>query len=391
MFESRLFSFEDARKQARRRMPRLVFDYIDGAAGNEKSLKRNIDELEAVCLHPRVLRSVPERELKTDFLGQSFGRPFGVSPMGMCNLACPEADRWLAEAAVEFGMPHCLSAAASSTLEDVRDWAGDQAWFQLYVTGTIEQSMEMVTRAQNAGYKNLVLTVDVPHVARRRRDLKNGFTMPFKMGVRQFVDFALHPVWSLSSLYHGAPSPKNFEAQGGSFDRNASRAAADWGFLDQLREQWTGNLIVKGVMNVADALSVQKAGADAIWVSNHGGRQLDSAPSAISILPKIREALGAEYPLIFDSGVRNGEDIARVLASGADFVMLGRPYLFALGAGGQKGLRSYIDLISQELDVVMAQIGVANIDEIDQTTLATTEHDKDVSESHVTPVLRANS
>lgn len=388
MFDFRIFSFEDARRMARRHLPRLVFDYIDGAAGNEQSNQRNISDLEGVLLHPRVLRAVPERDMKSQVLGQSFERPFGISPMGMCNLACPNADQMLAEAAAEFGMPHCVSAAASSTLEDVRHWAGDRAWFQLYVTGPIEQSMEMVSRAKEAGYETLVLTVDVPHVARRRRDLRNGFTMPFRMGMRQFIDFALHPVWSLSSLYHGAPSPKNFEAQGGAFNRNASRAGADWGFLDQLRERWDGKLVVKGVMNVADALKIQAAGADAVWVSNHGGRQLDSAPSAISVLPKIRAAVGPSFPLIFDSGVRNGEDIARVLASGADFVMLGRPFLFALGANGKKGLRSYIDLISQELDVVMAQIGVASISEIDEGTLASDQIEIEEAEPRIATAVR---
>ncbi len=362
MAGARVYSTDDARRLARRRLPKLVFDYIDGAAGDESGAGRNRSDLSAVQLMPRALRANPKRSLVTKFLGREFRLPFGVAPMGLCNLARPGADQMISEVTGEFNAPHCLSAAASSTLEDVHGWAGDRAWFQLYISANVDQSLAMVERARQANYDVLVFTVDVPEVARRRRDMRNGFKVPFRIGPRQFVDFALKPAWSLPMLFNGPPSPRNFEVEGGAFDRLATRAWPDWDFLDLLREKWPGKLIVKGVLNPEDALRVQKSGADAVWVSNHGGRQLESAPSTISMLPIIREQVGPDFPLIVDSGLRSGEDIARVLASGADFAMMGRPMLYAVAGAGKQGLREYFELISSELDVVMAQLGVEDIE-----------------------------
>jgi isopentenyl diphosphate isomerase/L-lactate dehydrogenase-like FMN-dependent dehydrogenase len=224
----------------------------------------------------------------------------------------------------------------------------------------------MADRARVAGYETLVLTVDVPQVSRRVRDLRNGFTVPFAMTPRAFFDFASHPRWSLATLAAGAPRPMNFSdgSGGNSFDRGASRSGADWAFLEILRERWPGTLIVKGVTSPSDARRIRGFGADAIYVSNHGGRQLDSVPPAMRLLPLIRDAVGADFPLLFDSGVRNGEDIVKALALGADFVMIGRPALFALGAEGARGLNALLDCFARDIDVVMAQLGVTTIDQI---------------------------
>ena len=243
---------------------------------------------------------------------------------------------------------------------------GALAWFQLYVTGTLDAAWQLVDRAESAGYQVLILTVDVPRVAPRPRDQRNGFTMPFRIGPRQFMDFALHPHWSLASLLAGMPGPANFNnAPGGrGFDRHASRAGANWAFLDQLRRRWKGKLIVKGVLSPDDAQRIQAAGADAVYVSNHGGRQLDSAPAAITALAQVRAAVGPDFPLVFDSGVRSGEDILKALACGADLVMLGRPLLYALGADGARGLTSLLDALVNELGVAMAQLGLADVADI---------------------------
>ena len=209
------------------------------------------------------------------------------------------------------------------------------------------------------------MTVDVPVVSRRVRDLRNGFIVPFKIGLKQFVDFSLHPHWSLSTLFKGIPEPKNFRhGSKNRFDRNASRAGANWEFLDALREKWKGNLIVKGIMDTDDASRVQNAGVDAIWVSNHGGRQLDSSPPALSALPKIRNTVGPNLPIIFDSGARNGEDVVKALALGANFVMLGRPIMMALAASSKKGLNDYLSLLKDEIGVVMAQLGINDLEKI---------------------------
>jgi len=285
-------------------------------------------------------------------------------------LSHPQADNYLAQAAVARNLPVCLSSAASMTLEEMRRRAGGNAWFQLYASPSLERTLDLVSRAANAGYETLVLTVDVPQVSRRIRDLRNGFQVPFHLGMRQILDFAVHPRWSLSTLYHGVPRMANFDAaSGNAFDRTGSRAAADWHFLDKLRALWKGNLVVKGVTSTDDAQRIQSAGADAIWVSNHGGRQLDSAPASIAVLPEIRAAVGPGTALLMDSGVRYGEDVVKALALGADLVMLGRPLLFAMGADGQRGLNDLLDELSEQISFAMAQIGVCTLDEISRHNL----------------------
>ncbi|MBT5255999.1 MAG: alpha-hydroxy-acid oxidizing protein [Alphaproteobacteria bacterium] len=370
-----VISTDDAYLHARRRLPKIIFDFIEGAAGREQATERNQKRFDNIILQPRVMGDVAQRSLETSFLGRSYSVPFGIAPMGMCNLAWPHADKHLARVAQQAGMPVCLSTAGSSTIEDMYGWGGENTWFQLYVTQSTDMALELVERARIAGYDTLILTVDVPEVSRRIRDLRNGFKAPFHIGPKQAFDFATHPRWSLSTMLAGAPSPRNFETDGKQtkFDRNASRAGADWAFLDRLRKIWKGRLIIKGITEPSDAVRVKEAGADAIYVSNHGGRQLDSAPATIDILPLIRAAVGPDYPLIFDSGVRNGDDIIKALAYGADFVMLGRPFMFALGADAEKGVRSLVRVLADEISVSMAQIGVNNIASLTNDVVVKTE------------------
>jgi L-lactate dehydrogenase (cytochrome) len=364
--KSQVFSTEDARRLARQRLPHLVFDFVEGGAGREIGMARNVSCFDTIQLQPRVMADVAERSLATSFMGQDYNVPFGIAPMGMCNLAHPKADRSMAELATRTGFPLCLSSAASTSIEDMGRMAGTRAWFQLYFNTSTQISLAMVERALAAGYETLVLTVDVPQVSRRVRDLRNGFAMPFRMTPRAFLDFATHPRWSLQRLVAGAPQPMNFVDSKGvpKFDRGASRSGADWSFLQVLRDAWPGKLIVKGVTSPLDARRVSSLGADAIYVSNHGGRQLDSVPPAIRLLPLIRDAVGPDFPLLFDSGVRNGEDIVKALALGANFVMIGRPALFALGGEGAKGLNALFQCFAEDISVVMAQLGVRTIDQL---------------------------
>lgn len=363
-----IFCVEDARILARRRLPRLVFDFIEGSAGREVAAARNLAAFDALKLQPRVMGGAGARTLTTRFLGQSYDIPFGIAPMGMCNLSCPRADMLIAEAAIRYGFPVSLSSGASSSIEDMRKWAGERAWFQLYFSQSSDASLALAERAARAGYETLILTVDTPQLTRRPRDQRNGFKVPFRIGPAQFFDFAAHPRWSLSTLWHGVPTTKNFPSQAG-FDRNASRAGADWSFLKKLRALWGGSLIVKGVCSVEDALRIRDNGADAIYVSNHGGRQLDSAPAAITVLPMIRAALGPSFPLLFDSGLRSGEDVIKALALGANYAMLGRAALFALAADGARGLHTLIQQFSEDIGVAMAQIGVTRIEQITENVL----------------------
>ncbi len=367
---AKIFTVEDARLRARRRLPRMMFDYIDGAAGYERLVQENIDAYRQIKLLPRALVNVENRSLTKHFLDTDWGLPFGIAPMGMCNLAWPGADEMLAKAATRYNLPLALSTMASSTIEQTYERAGSNAWFQFYVSGDKDNAMKLVDRAAAAGYTKLIFTVDVPHVAPRVRDLRNGFKAPLKIGLRQFIDFALHPGWSIGSLINGAPSLANVEtAKDGQFKRESGRGAIDWEFLDYLRQYWPHTLIIKGVLSVDDAVRLQQAGADAIYVSNHGGRQLDSAPTSLEVLPHMRKALGTDYPLIIDSGIRDGESIIKALALGADFVMMGRPFSYAIGADGQNGLNTVIDLISEQISAAMAQIGLKDINAIDHSVL----------------------
>ena len=368
------FSVREFQAKARQNMPRMVFDALDGATGNETASRRNTTAFEDVCLQGRVLVNVEDRSLKTRFLEKEWQMPFGVAPMGMGNLFWPGADQVLARAARDRGFPLGVSTMSSTSLEEVLDQSDGNAWFQLYAGESDALTQGLVSRAAQAGYRTLILTADVPALAPRRRDQHNGFTVPFRLKPKQLIDFCLHPRWSLMTLMRGIPKPRNILVQESrepstsetGFRREAGRGRFDWRFLSQLRSQWPHQLVLKGVMSPEDAKMAVTAGVDAVYVSNHGGRQLDSAPAAISVLPKVREALGPDFPLIFDSGVRSGEDIARALASGADFVMVGRPALYALGAGGSSGFDALLQLLINELSTVMAQLGCRYTHELNE-------------------------
>ena len=346
-------------------LPRMIFDFIEGGAGRELAVARNQNRFDEILLQPRVLEEVSARSLSTSILNYNFDVPFGIAPMGMCNLVHHDADKIMCEVARAKNLPFCVSSASSTSLETVKNDTGVNSWFQLYMGNSLEHYMSLIDRAKEAGYQTLVLTVDVPQVSRRTRDLRNGFKVPFKIGLSQFIDFAMHPSWSLNKILHGTPRPRNYDGyEGVKFDRYASRAGLNWDLLSQLRDTWKGNLIVKGVTSPSDAQKIVSYGVDAIYVSNHGGRQLDSVPAAIDLLPSIRDTVGREFPIIFDSGIRGGEDALKALALGANFVMLGRPVLHAIGADGKKGLTSLFDAISEDIRVGLAQLGLKTIQQI---------------------------
>jgi len=367
----KLFSVADARAAAKWRMPKMIFDYVDGAAGSEISCAQNSEMLDRMRLLPRVLINVEGRRLAKSLLGREWGLPFGIACMGMCNLTWPGADKMLAAAAVKYRMPVCLSTMASSSIESMRQQAGENAWFQLYVGQSEEIGFDMVRRAEAAGYDTLLLTVDVPMIAPRPREQRNGFQAPIKIGPKPFLDFATHPQWSIRTLLTGVPALANNQQNnaGEKFVRNESRGKVDWGFLDRLRQRWKGKLIVKGVLSAQDAVRIRDADVDAVYVSNHGGRQLDSAPATITMLPGIRKAVGDDYPILFDSGVRNGEAVIKALALGADFVMLGRPFLYGIGAAGEDGLDAVIKLLANQIDTTMAQLGRLDLEDIDSSVV----------------------
>ncbi|HED14832.1 MAG TPA: alpha-hydroxy-acid oxidizing protein [Gammaproteobacteria bacterium] len=368
-FKKEIYSSADARRLAKKKLPWIVFDYYDGAAGEGYGECLNRIAIQQLRLQPRVLNNVEHRSLDVNVFEHRSKLPFGISPMGMCNLSRPGADLMLARMAAQNCSPLGVSTAASTSLEKLIEAADGNAWFQLYFSGNEQSSNALIRRAEQAGYKTLVLTVDVPEVGRRPRELRRGFKMPFHIGLSQFVDFALHPQWSLSTLSHGWPELANFGGEFGKFDRASSRAGADWTLLDRIRSAWKGHLVMKGVLSVEDALRMKEAGVDAIQVSSHGGRQLDSAPPAIHMLRHIRDAVGKDFPLFYDSGIRSGEDVVKAYAMGANFVFLGRPLLFAMAAGGLTGLEQIHNVFSTETSITLAQIGIRKMSAVTRETV----------------------
>ncbi len=370
---TKIHTIDDAIRLSKKRLPKLVFDFIDGASGDDKLAEINSTALDQIRLEPKVFRNVENRNLSKKIFDFHFDYPFGFAPMGMTNLSWPDADKMIAKESAYNNIPTCVSMASSTTLEDMFTFSEGHSWMQIYIFQSEEFIMELLKRAESIGYKVLILTVDVPILSRRARDDRNGFGYPFKIGPKQFLDFALHPQWSLTTLFKGAPQPMNYvTSKSGDqvFRRKESRGATDWNTLKRVRDAWKGKLIIKGVMNSEDALKIKEAGADAIQVSNHGGRQLDSATASINALPLIRKALGDDFPILFDSGIRSGSDILRALALGADFVMFGRPLMYAIGADGAKGLRRIINLIKEELSTNLGLVGLNDINEVDKKIIA---------------------
>ena len=370
---TKIHTIDDAIRLSKKRLPKLVFDFIDGASGDDKLAEINSTALDQIRLEPKVFRNVENRNLSKKIFDFHFDYPFGFAPMGMTNLSWPEADKMIAKESAYNNIPTCVSMASSTTLEDMFTFSEGHSWMQIYIFQSEEFIMELLKRAEGIGYEVLILTVDVPILSRRARDDRNGFGYPFKIGPKQFLDFALHPQWSLTTLFKGAPQPMNYvTSKSGDqvFRRKESRGATDWNTLNRVRDAWKGKLIIKGVMNSEDALKIKEAGADAIQVSNHGGRQLDSATASINALPLIRKALGDNFPILFDSGIRSGSDILRALALGANFVMFGRPLMYAIGADGARGLRRIINLIKEELSTNLGLVGLTDINEVDKKIIA---------------------
>lgn len=369
MFAPQLLSYDEARTIAKRRLPRMVFEYIDGTAGTGYGESLNLAAIARIRLQQRVLVDVAQRDLSVAVFEQKCLVPFGVSPMAMCNLAAPNTDRWLAKLSAKYQVPVGVSTIASSTLEQYIEWSEGFAWFQLYFSGDGTQTFKLLDRAKQAGYQHLVLTLDVPEVARRPRDQRHGFTIPFRMGPKQVLDFALHPRWSLSQVVAGIPKMANFLARDFHFDRGASRAKADWTTLRRIRERWQGKLIVKGITSVEDALRLASEGVDAIQVSGHGGRQLDALPPPIQQLRAIRDAIGSDYPLFYDSGIRSGEDVVKAYAMGANFVFLGRSIQYAAAAGAESGLTQWWKTLSDDVSITLALLGKTKLTEMSDCRL----------------------
>ena len=362
-------SVADFRTLAKRRLPKFVFDYMDGGAGSEAGIRRNEDAFDEIQLTPRMLVNVEQRDLSTNLFGKKWALPFGTAPIGLGNIMWPGAEESVARACATAGIPYSLSTPASTTLERIAEVAPGNCWFQLYVSRSQEMIDDLVVRAERAGYETMLVTVDVPTAPRRLRDLRNNFSLPFRFTPRTLYELVTHPRWSLATLKAGVPRFANMERYATAtgpqtvawFMSSQVTGRFNWDDMKRLRERWKRKLVIKGLLSAEDALKAREIGCDGVVISNHGGRQLASLPASIDVLPEIRAAVGPGFPLLVDSGVRSGEHIVKALAAGADFVLVGRAMMYAVAALGAAGPKSSIDLLSDEMSRCMAQIGYTDI------------------------------
>jgi len=371
-------SVDDLARRARRRLPGFALGYLDGGAGRETALKRNTDAFDDVQLTPRFLRDIHNISTAKTLFGRTYSQPFGVSPVGLCGLIWPGTERYLARAATRANIPYGLSVVATADIESVGQITDGNAWFQLYTPVDETIKRDLLQRADAAGFNVLVLTLDVPVQARRERSLRDGLNIPPRITVRNVAQSIVRPAWSAATLRSGLPKFRSLEryAFGASIKETATFLESQFTqpvTLDEialLRDWWPGTLLVKGIMHVEDARQVASAGVDGIIVSNHGGRQVDSSPSSLSVLPAIRQSVGSNLTVILDSGVRSGLDVVRALASGADFVMSGRSFLYGVAALGEAGAEHVVAILTDEVQNAMKQIGCVDVNELDESWLA---------------------
>jgi L-lactate dehydrogenase (cytochrome) len=370
----------DLRTLARRRVPRAIFEYADRGSYDEITLRRNRADLDAIELRQRVMVDVSQLSVATSVLGEPWSFPVGIAPTGLTGLFHRDGEIHGARAAEYIGVPFALSTMSICSIEDVRAAVSRPFWFQAYLMRDRGFNEELIARARAARCSALVLTVDLTVQGLRRRDVKNGLSIPPRLTLKNLLDVAAKPGWAMSVMLGKRRTFGNLEARlresgglvtlsqwiGSQFDPSIT-----WRDLEWVRALWPGKLILKGILDVEDARTAVSAGVDAIVVSNHGGRQLDSAPSSISVLAEIAEAVAGRCELLFDGGVQCGQDVLKALAHGARACLIGKAFLYALAAGGEAGVRYALGILRRELEVSMALTGVTDVHRIDNTILRT--------------------
>lgn len=368
---ARCFTVEDLRERACRRWPRGVRDYVEGGADAEISLRRNRAAFESFALVPSVLRDVSDVDVSTSMLGTAAQLPFALAPTGYTRMMHAEGERAAARAAMAAGIPYTLSTMATVGLEDVARDVGGQLWFQLYAWRDRDLTYGLLRRAQDSGYRALMLTVDTAVTGHRVRDSHNGFTLPPRLTPAVLAEMARHPAWCLAMLRGEPITFANFAPEVSQESEGVMQFAArqfdpsvTWAELARIRERWDGPMLVKGILSPSDAVRAADAGVDGLVLSNHGGRQLDQAIAPILALPAVRAAVGERVEVFVDSGIRRGTDLAIALALGASGCLIGRPYLYGLGAAGQPGCSAAIDILAEELRRAMRLLGVVTVAEL---------------------------
>jgi L-lactate dehydrogenase (cytochrome) len=370
---ARIGSYDDARALAKRRLPKMVFEFVDGGAGGEVSLRANRAAFERVSFDPRWLTDVSHRDTSTTVLGEKVAMPLLLAPAGLAGLVHPQGELDVARAAGRAGTIFCISTASSYTVEEIADAATGPLWFQIYLWKSDEVVKGLIDRAAAAGYKALVLTIDVPATGNRERDLRNGIALPPRLSLGNALDVCRRPGWLRGLVQTPTLTFANLAGIAGTGDAASIPAYAEkelvdptasWDRLDWLRRVWDGPLVVKGVLSARDAEEAVRRGADAVYVSNHGGRQLDSSPATLDVLPEVVAAVGDRAEVYIDGGIRRGEDVVKARALGAQAAFAGRPWFHALAAGGAAGVERLLEVIRLDIDRTLALVGVPRIDDV---------------------------
>jgi (S)-mandelate dehydrogenase len=375
------YSISDLRRLAQKRLPQAIFEFFDGGAEDEVTLRANVNAFDAWAWKPHVLRDVSQVSMSGDLFGQPIGMPMAIAPTGAGGFGHPDAEIGLARAAALHQIPYSLSSSATTRIETIADKAGGRLWFQAYVLKDQNHFWRMIDRARDCGYEALIITVDLAVGGKRWRDFHNHFSIPFRITSRNLVDFLAHPGWLARLLAQGIPVMENLremsQAQrplamaneiastvGKGYD-----AGFDWVRLKQVRDRWPGRLIVKGVARGDDAASLVDIGCDAVVVSNHGGRQLDGARASLHALPEVVQAVAGRIPVWMDGGIRRGGDVGKALALGASGVMLGRATLYGAIAEGEAGAGRAMDILREELQRTLQLCGVQSVHELNSDLL----------------------
>jgi L-lactate dehydrogenase (cytochrome) len=368
----------DLKTLYQRRVPKMFFDYTESGAWTEQTFRANVEQLQALSFKQRVLVDISERSLTSTMLGQPVRMPVALAPVGLTGFQHGNGEILAARAAASFGVPYTLSTMSICSIEDVAEATKAPFWFQLYVMRDRGFVRSLIDRAKHAGCSALVLTADLQILGQRHKDIKNGLSTPPKPTLRNLLSILGHPRWAFSMLsakrrhFGNIVGHVQSVTDAGSLSEWTAKQfdpALSWSDVAWIKEAWGGPLIIKGILTAEDALLAAKAGADAIVISNHGGRQLDGAPATIDVLPIIREAVIDQAELWLDGGIRTGQDVLRALALGADATMIGRAYIYGLGAAGESGVMRALEIIRNELDLSMAFCGRTDVNDIDERIL----------------------
>lgn len=364
-------SIADLAIKAKSRIPHFAWEYLDSGTGTDAGVARNMDALREIQLIPQLMQGAITPDISTTLFGVDYNAPFGVAPVGLTGLMWPKAEEYLARTAAKYRIPYGLSTVATETPETIGPITNGMGWFQLYPPHDPEIRRDILRRVKEAGFTTVMVTADTPAQSRRERQKRAEVSVPPKRTLKTYYRAAIRPAWSMATLSHGLPRFRTLEKYANTEDiaqigqyMNETMGTLDWTYLEALRKEWDGALLVKGIVNPDDARRAVQAGVDGVWVSNHGARQFDGSPGAIEMLPPVVDAVGKDAKVLFDSGVRGGLDICRALALGADFVLLGRAFMYGVAALGEFGGDHAADLLIADMQSNMMNMGCKDLSEL---------------------------